>query len=138
MKFIIFLCTILLMTMAAEAQYKTSPATDLMEKSRKQKTAAWILLGSGGVLSSVGIVVGLSTAFDALLDADTDSGSAGGILLVAGLAGIVGSIPLFIASAKNARKARGHLAFKLERSANIISGPARIYHYPAVAVSIRL
>jgi hypothetical protein len=139
MKIIIFLLSIAMaMEAGAQTKYESSAAADLMVKSRKQKTAAWVLLGSGAVLSSIGLVVGLSTAFDALLEGDTDSGNAGGVLLVAGLAGIVGSVPLFMASAKNARKSRGYLAFKLERSATVFTKGPRINQYPAIAISIRL
>jgi len=68
---------------------------DYLQKSTNQKTAAWILRGSGAALFIPGIIW-----------ATTNMDSAGpDILLVAGGACILASVPLFIASRKNKRRA---------------------------------
>ena len=84
--------------------------TDYLTKSKNQKTAGWVLLGGGTALIGIGFLVGDSkeSTFD---DA-------------------IGSIPLFIASGKNKRKALNMSAnFKMENATN---------SYPAVAFKIKL
>jgi len=71
---------------------------DYLQKSKKQKTAAWVLLGGGFALAVGG----------AILDASSDWTKSETPYLVAifvGGASMVGSIPLFIASGRNKRKA---------------------------------
>ena len=71
---------------------------DYLQKSKKQKTTAWLLLG-GGAAVAVGA---------ALLDVSSDwnkSETPYLIALSAGGAAMIGSIPLFIAAARNKRKA---------------------------------
>lgn len=70
-----------------------------IQKSKKQKTAGWILLGAGAGLITTAFIVGNSN--DATID---DIGTSGGLVIAGTLAGI-GSIPLFIASSRNKRKA---------------------------------
>ncbi len=142
MKCILTLLVILLQNIEAASQYRNSPAfaspaTDYLEKSRKQKTSAWILLVGGGLVSSIGMVVGMSEMFTDLFDAAPDRGSAGPTLLVVGVASMAGSIPLFIASGKNRRKAAGEIALKWE---NVVvnPGPGFVRHYPAIGISIKL
>lgn len=141
MKCLLTFLAILLLNIEAVSQYRNSPAvaspaTDYLEKSRKQKTAAWILLVGGGVISSIGMVVGMSEMFTDLFDAAPDHGNAGPALLVVGVASMAGSIPLFIASGKNRRKAAGELALKLEKVV-ISPGPVFVTHYPALGISIK-
>lgn len=73
--------------------------TDYLKKSKNQKTAAWILLGGGSALIATGIIVGSS-------EESTFNDAAGGAAIAGiGLLSTIGSIPLFIASGKNKRKA---------------------------------
>jgi hypothetical protein len=77
---------------------------DYLEKSKKQKTAAWVMLGGGFALAAGG----------AVLDVSSDWNKSETPYLVAisiGCASMVGSIPLFIASGKNKRKAINAAAF---------------------------
>ena len=79
-------------------------------KYKKQKTAAWICLGGGVALCTIAALIAtpkatedyisLFTFQDTQHDYTTET-----ILTVLGGAGIITSIPLFIASAKNKRKA---------------------------------
>ena len=72
--------------------------TDYLVKSKSQKTAAFILLGIGVTTLTIAAVGDLD--FDAL----------GAVVIVGGVATIA-SIPLFIASGKNKRKAMKASAF---------------------------
>jgi hypothetical protein len=98
-----FICTILLlMTTSSFCQQKDFSQSltqkDYLQKSKKQKTAAWVLLGGGFALAVGG----------AILDASSDWSKSETPYLVAIFAGgasMVGSIPLFIASGRNKRKA---------------------------------
>jgi len=75
----------------------TSQSTqgDYLQKSKHQKTAAWILLGGGIALAVTGVAV----------DASNWESSAGDVLIVAGAVSVLASMPLFIAAGKNKRKA---------------------------------
>ncbi|RYZ25554.1 MAG: hypothetical protein EOO10_17975 [Chitinophagaceae bacterium] len=65
---------------------------DYLQKSKSQKTAAWVLLGAGGTL--IAIAAPGNVSFDILP-----------VLAIGGSAAIIGSIPLFIAAGKNKRRA---------------------------------
>jgi hypothetical protein len=85
----------------------------LFQKARNQKTAAWVFLGAGAGLAIAGIVVGESSVYHIGTDpidkisSDLQTGS---VLLVAGGASMLASVPFFIASGKNRRKARLQLS----------------------------
>jgi hypothetical protein len=72
------------------------------EKSKNQKTAAWVMLGGGVGLSIVGII-GLSANYNLFVESTAADTYATLTLIGTGLS--LGSIPLFIASGRNARKA---------------------------------
>jgi hypothetical protein len=82
-----------------------------LQKSKNQKTAAWIMLGGGIALSVVGIV-GVSVNYNLFEETSTEDTYAAITLIGTGLA--LGSIPLFIASGRNHRKA-ATLSFKNQR-----------------------
>ena len=74
-----------------------------MQKSKNQKTAAFILLGGGAALAVVGTAIGLSRWDEEIVSVveegeDDKSYAAAGIMMVTGLAAMVGSVPFFIAS----------------------------------------
>ena len=80
---------------------------DYLQKSKNQKTTAWVLLGGGAALILVGDLIG-NRKESSFNDAGT-----GVIIAGAGVLSMLGSIPLFIASGKNKRKAMS-LSFKNE------------------------
>ena len=83
--------------------------TDYLVKSKNQKTAAWVLLGGGVALIGTGFLVGDGK------NSTFDDAAAGAFLAGIGVLSAIGSIPLFIASGKNKRKAMNASAFiKLE------------------------
>ena len=75
-----------------------------LTKSENQKTAAWVLLGGGVVLGTIGGIILSKNTFHPL--GGDNSGFAGGtVLLAVGVLCTLGSIPLFISSSHNAQKA---------------------------------
>jgi len=100
-----FIFLILLLFMA-KGFSQTTPSTpfskeDYLQKSKKQKTAGWIFLAGGTALTVVG-VIGFSSTYD---DWDDNSTDAYGYLMLGGPLIALGSIPFFISSGSNARKA---------------------------------
>lgn len=108
---------------------------DYLLKSKHQKTVAWILLG-GGLLST-----GLGSI---RFKPDDDWGGGNNqpttgstVFLVTGLAAIGGSIPLFIASSKNKKKA-GTVSFRMEMTPTVQQQNLVYHSYPAISFSISL
>ena len=75
--------------------------TDYLKKSKTQKTIAWVLVAAGTTL----IIIGGSTGTHAADDLSFNEAATGGSLIIAGALMDIGSIPLFIAGAKNKRRA---------------------------------
>lgn len=73
-----------------------------LQKSKNQETAAWILLSAGGALTVAGFISMDNTSKNDSFGFPDDSSY---YLTLGGFAIGLGSIPLFISSAKNARKA---------------------------------
>ena len=117
---------------------------DYLKKSKNQKTAGWILLGGGAVMSAIGSVVLLNEVADIYVNifdpnpppANNDE-TLGSVLFVGGVLAMAGSIPLFIAAGKNRRKAAASVSFKMENATNIYQCAVTNTRYPAVAVQIR-
>ena len=78
------------------------PKTDYLQKSKKQKTAAWILLGGGATVGFIGLA---SINLAGTDDPDGVNNTPGTILFATGLASMIASIPMFSAAKKNKRKA---------------------------------
>ena len=72
---------------------------DYLAKSKSQKTAAWVLLGGGTVLMGTAVLIGSGQ------NASFGDAGTGVVLGDIGFLATIGSIPLFIASGKNKRKA---------------------------------
>ncbi len=107
MKKILFICLSLCIILSkANAQIRDTNSTVnnhnfdadlLMQKSKKQKTAAWILL-SGGAIAWFG---GVSKNMNQL---DNIDGGGKAAMLIGGTA-VLSSIPLFIMASKKKKKA---------------------------------
>jgi hypothetical protein len=113
---------------------QTNPSNALtkeeyLQKSKHQKTAAWVLLGGGLALGVTGIIV----------DASNWESSGGDVLLVLGGVSMISSIPLFIASGKNKKRAMAASTFfKLEKI-RVVHGLAFSQRaFPAVSLKINL
>lgn len=116
----------------------TMTKDDYLQKSRSQKTAAWIMLGGGALATTAGIIW-FSQEFT-LFGPTSSEESASGAIVVVGVAAMGGSIPLFIASARNKRKAN---AMALLITAEDLSRTASLNfktssRYPALTFRITL
>ncbi len=150
MKKIISLAMLLIVSATLFSQQTTpsQPLTheDYLKKSKKQKTAGWILLGGGTLLTTIGLVVGMNETEDILYanifepnaPSSNDDGTLAAVLTIGGVLAMAGSIPLFIASGKNKKKAAASVAFKMEKTTVVGVRDISIKQYPAVAFQIRL
>ena len=100
--------------------------TDYLAKSKSQKTAAFILLGIGVTTLTIAAV------------GDLDLDVLGTVVIVGGVATIA-SIPLFIASGKNKRRAMKASAFIKMEKPTIVEMQSLVQgSYPAIAFKIDL
>jgi hypothetical protein len=77
-----------------------------LTKSKNQKTVAWVMLGGGVAVATVGILlVNNAINDDGSGYLSGSSGTAESIVALVGIGSTLGSIPLFVSSARNARKA---------------------------------
>jgi len=142
--FIFILLLILSINVFSQQTTPTDPTvkTDYLKKSKNQKTAAWILLGSGFALTTTGMIIGISSAaeeiFGAFTNEKSNSFEVGAVLFYTGLASMLGSIPLFIASSKNKNKANTTASFKFETRTTIQQYSQVKAQYPAISIKIRL
>lgn len=90
----------------------TTPSIEknYLQKSKNQKIAAWILLGGGIGVS----VIGLTQINVAGSDNGSVNNTPGTVLLATGLAASLTSIPFFISSQKNKKRALA-LSIKTEK-----------------------
>lgn len=106
---------------------------DYVKKSKNQKTAAWVLL-CGGVALAVGApILAISSATWFQSDASLN------VAFVTGCASILGSIPLFIASARNKRRSiEASAYFKIDKAQIIKQKGIGFYSFPAIALKLSL
>jgi hypothetical protein len=125
MKKTILLVTLALASISSMAQNTVNTATDLktdyLQKSKNQKTAAWILVGTGTVALVSGFIVQANHAEDNTVGLFTGSQNNSGVIIALVGAGMaVGSIPLFLAAKKN--KVMASLAFKTQSTVLFLPG----------------
>lgn len=114
----------------------TLTKTDYLQKSKNQKTVAWVLLGGGTALVITGGILyesntnrtGVSGAIN---------GSTGLSLVEIGLVSMAGSIPFFISASKNKKKAMT-TSFKMETAPIIQKNSFAQTSFPALSVKIKL
>ncbi|MEO7393357.1 MAG: hypothetical protein ABIU11_00365 [Chitinophagaceae bacterium] len=145
MQIVIFL--LLIMSASSFAQKsdtsKIFTSSDYLKKSKKQNTAAWIFLGGGFGVSAIGLIIGVVGAAEELYGIFTEQKSntleAGEAIFYVGLASMVTSIPFFIASSKNKKRANGlSSSFKLETRPVMQQGYISKSYYPVVALKLNL
>ena len=107
--------------------------TDYLVKSKNQKTAAWVLLGGGTALIGLGFLIGDSK------NSTFDDAATGAVLGGIGFLSAIGSIPLFIASGKNKRKAMQATTFIKMENVRMIPNQSLVQtSYPSIALRIKL
>ena len=77
-----------------------------MRKSRNNKTVGWVLAGTGSALAIGGIIASAKEVTENVLNFETKLSDTDDILLGAGLACAVASVPFFISAGKNKKKAK--------------------------------
>ena len=109
-----------------DSSFKPVTRQDYLERSKKQKIAAWILLGSGVAM------IAIAAPGDVSLDALP-------VLAIASAASIVSSIILFSASGRNKRKGMSITSnFDMRRSIYLIKGEPISYLTPTLSFKLRL
>ncbi|HYC39827.1 MAG TPA: hypothetical protein VEB63_05005 [Chitinophagaceae bacterium] len=118
MKKLVALFLLVSLTNVAFSQQPLSGAPtseELLQKSKSQKTIAWVLVGGGVALAG-----------GAVLWAGSDWYSNGpDVMAVAAGASVLTSIPFFIASSRNRRKA-ATVSFRIERLPEILTQRATL------------
>jgi hypothetical protein len=105
--------------------------TDYLTKSKNQKTGAWVLLGGGTALIGAGFLIGDSK------NSTFDDAAMGAFLGAIGVLSAIVSIPLFITSGKNKRKAMNSSTFiKMESIPLPHSGSFIQDRYPVFSLSV--
>jgi hypothetical protein len=153
MKKIILYTLLLVFSIAAFCQStpKEVPAvkTDYLKKSKNQKTTAWVLLGGGFALTTVSVVMASAKVTEDYVNViagvfssepvPENNYTAENILLITGTASMLASIPFFIASKKNKRKAMGMSANIKMENIRIIQKQSFVQtSYPAIVLKIKL
>ena len=133
---ILFLAMIIpVVTMFGQQTDPKQPMTkeDYLAKSKRQKSGARVMLIGGAVLIGTGYLIGNSK------EADFGQAGAGFIMGGIGFLSMVGSIPLFIASGKNKRRAMEVSAeLKIQDAVALQKTLIANTGFPALAVRIHL
>jgi hypothetical protein len=122
----------------------SKPGTDYLKKSQNQKKAAWIMLGGGATLVLIGAVIPQGELTDrlsypCLCRDDHANDGIKAALSLGGIAAMVGSVPLFLASSKNKKRAtKASAIIQMERMPVLQTIMVRNQSFPAVGLRIQL
>ena len=122
-------------------QIKPSVNTDYLQKSKRQKTTAWVLLSASGacIITSMVIPKGDFVGYTPDLREEYSNDGVGASIFVAGVAAGLASIPFFIAANKNKKRAANVSAFiKMERSTTLQNASLINRSYPALTLRLNL
>ncbi len=143
MKQIIILTLLLAFTAVSFSQQivqkKSLTKIDYLQKSKKQKTVAWILLGGGiGLIAITAAIPSEVTDYGNPFDPFDDKYSnSWDLLAIPGALGILGSIPFFIVSGKNKRSANAvSFSIKRERASLARANSITNINYPALSLKL--
>ena len=128
-KIIVFALLLILSTTSFSQQTQpTAPLTraDYLKKSKTQKIVGFVFLGVGAI------------TFISVSGGNTDFGTLGAVVVL-GTIVTLASIPLFIASGRNKRKARNaSLGFKFEKNQMIQQSAISFSSLPALSFKLNL
>src|SRR5947208_10675345 len=136
-------CLVLLIVVLATFGQQNNPSLNLpkqdyLQKSKHQKTAAWIMLGGGAILFSVGSILSAHDVVDVFTGQPQNANPVlDDVLAATGAAAMLGSIPLFIASSKNKKKAVS-LSLKNELIPKIFKISLVYHNIPSVTLKVAL
>jgi len=138
MKRTVIIVTLLFYGLVCFCQQPTPQPTftqqEYLEKSKRQKTTAWILLGGGVATTFIGLAqINLAGSSEGV------NNTAGTIFFFTGLAATITSIPLFSAANHNRKKA-GTVSSNLElKTTSPVTGqPLLKGFYPSLTVRVNL
>ena len=140
MKKIIIVCALLVWAAISFAQ-QTNPQEELtkdyyLQKSKKQKTGAWIFLGLGTGSIVAGSIIGSDkTSSGGGLFYDNAGPSA--LLILGGALFAAGSIPMFISAGKNKHKAMD-MSFRFQHIPQLQNTAKINQPIPSINLKIRL
>jgi len=132
----IIICTMLLFVTTSSYSQQTNPiqpltSQDYLKKSKSQKTAALVLLGGGTVLIGAGLLIGNRK------ESSFDDAATGGVIAGIGILSTIGSIPLFIASGRNKRKAMNvSTYFEIRKNPAITQTGTAFHSSPSLSIKI--
>ena len=106
----------------------TASQNDQLKKSKNQKTAAWILVGIGALSTLLGTIQ---------VNPDYGQNDNSTFFLVGGLVTLGASVPLFIASAKNRKKAMS-LTLKNETTQQFLNTRVKNRNIPSLNLKLNL
>ncbi len=102
-----------------------------LDQSDNQKKTAWILLGGGLVLTTIGVIGFGNSDF---LSSNSNSDAYGYLILGGGVC-TLSSIPLFISSARNARRAA---SISFGTKPNLIQRQGPLTYNPGIQLCIKI
>lgn len=140
MKQIIFLFLLLVFTATSFCQQsstlKVQANTDYLKKSKTQKTFAWILTGVG--VTAIAIAASTQSYVDAFTGIANEKNTASPAVYAVGGACIAGGVVLFIAAAKNKRKANAAVFIKKEMIPSPAPGRFSFSSVPVAGIRLAL
>jgi hypothetical protein len=146
MRITTLLLLVCLICQTLSAQTTTIPTltkADYLQKSKSQNTTAWLLLGGGATSSAIGIIIGFKEATDSFASIFSteieEPSSTGTVLFIAGAVTMLSSVPFFIASTNNKKKASNLSGFlKMENRPLLYQNNLSKSAYPAIGIKIIL
>jgi hypothetical protein len=110
---------------------------DYLKKSKSQKTASKIIAGTGAALAFTGLLLVVDDVGGIFDPNDQENTKAADALTYTGLVIMAGSIPFFIASSKNRKKAMS-MSFKNQRILQLQNAGFVYRAIPSVNLKISL
>ena len=137
-KQLLFLLALLYISnISAQTVYSSPQQVSILDdKAKKQKTTGWILLGGGAGVALIGSAIGVANVWDEIIFDERGGLDAANVMLITGLVSMAGSIPFFIASGKNRKKAAALVFIKMENSSYASQYTITKKKYPAITLSI--
>jgi uncharacterized membrane protein YfcA len=102
-----------------------------LNRSKRQKSAAWSMVGLGSALIGVGFLIGNRD------NSSFGEAAAGGLTGILGAGALISSVPLFIASGRNKRKAFS-LSIKGEPVRSMLNSHLAYNTMPAISLRINI
>lgn len=138
MRKVILLGTLLILAASSPGQQTpptpTSPQEEYLRKSRSQKTGAWLLIGLGTVV----FVSSAANNINSMFDAEAQTHDA---FYIASAASVAGAVYLFVAAARNRRKAEGTSitpSVQMDSAPVPVPGGMSARSYPALGITVKL